>query len=93
MKNAVFWDITPCGCCKNKQRASVLPVSANVVPSSPIHVTLMMEAIRTSVASVLTRATGRNIPEDGVLHNLVNFLTMTPVLTSVYDDDAPSFSR
>jgi hypothetical protein len=41
--------------------------SANVVPISPILVTLMMEAISSSKTSVLTRVTWRNIPEDGIL--------------------------
>jgi hypothetical protein len=39
-----------------------LLVSANVVPSPPILVTLMMEALRSSRTSVLTRVTRRNIP-------------------------------
>jgi hypothetical protein len=43
-----------------------LLVMANIVLSSPILVTLVMEALRSSVTSVLTRATPRNIPEDGL---------------------------
>jgi hypothetical protein len=31
MKNAVFWDITPCGSCNRSRRR--LLVTANVVPS------------------------------------------------------------
>jgi hypothetical protein len=44
-----------------------LLVTANVVPSSLILVTLMMEAIHFSETSVLIRAKRHTIPEDGIL--------------------------
>jgi hypothetical protein len=39
------------------------------VPSSPIVVTLMMEALSSSEMSFLTRTTGHDIPEDDILHS------------------------
>jgi hypothetical protein len=50
-----------------------LLITANVGLSSPILITLMMEAICSSQMLVLIRATQRNIPEDHILHIIFEF--------------------
>jgi hypothetical protein len=49
---------------------STLPrllVTANVVPSSVIFFILMMDVVSSFETSVITRATRRHIPEDGII--------------------------
>jgi hypothetical protein len=59
-----------------------LLVTANVVTSSLILVTLMMEPLRCSETSVFRRDMQRNILEDGILHsfrlgNLKSYIALT----------------
>jgi hypothetical protein len=81
MKNAVFWNVSPCCSCKNRGFEETYrlhhqgdrkwrvknSVSSNYVPSSPSFVTLMMEAIRSFETLILTRATRRHITEYSII--------------------------
>jgi hypothetical protein len=76
-----FWDVTSCGSCKNRRFGgtygftirvkrigelwTTLAVTSN--RSTLLLDTLMMEAIRSPETSVFTRATRRNITDDGIL--------------------------
>jgi hypothetical protein len=77
MKNGVFWVLTR-ATRRNNPEDTILHShrlenlkSYSVIPSSPILVTLMMEALSFSETSVLTRSTWHNIPEDAILHSIL----------------------
>jgi hypothetical protein len=68
-----------CGILRNVLRVLV---TANVVLSSPILVTLMMEEIPSSETLALIRVTQRNVSEDDILHihpreNLKLYIALT----------------
>jgi hypothetical protein len=49
---------TPCGSCKNRRSLGRLLITVNIVPSSPILVALMMEALSSYEMSVLQKPHG-----------------------------------
>jgi hypothetical protein len=81
MKNVVFWDVAPCGSCKDRRfggryrlhlQGGKNQLNANVVPSSLTFPTLKMEVTRSSKSSFLTGLTWCHIPQEGILYFQLN---------------------
>jgi hypothetical protein len=79
MKNSVSWDMAPCGSYKNQSFGETinqnmllgLLVTAKAVPIS-ILVNVMLDETRSSETLLFTKATRRNIPEDGIVDIFIN---------------------
>jgi hypothetical protein len=67
MKNAVFWDVTPCGSCKNRYFGATI--------ASIIRLESRRFFARFSETSVVTSAALRHIQEDGILHVKREFIS------------------
>jgi hypothetical protein len=79
MKDIVFWDVTPCGSCKNRRyvsdelSASIIRMTRIGEPGTTLAVTSNRRTLRrntsSSETSVLTKATHRNVYEHAILHS------------------------
>jgi hypothetical protein len=72
MKNAFFWDVSPCGLIEiyvsEERVASIFSNRLTLFLACVISSTLEMEATRSSETSVYSKRTRRHIPGDGILH-------------------------
>jgi hypothetical protein len=84
-KNAVFWDVMPCGFCqnrrfggtyclyhkgdKNQQDILFLHSVQRLIVTVDIPSSQIIVTLLATEMSVLTRTTWHNIPEDSILHH------------------------
>jgi hypothetical protein len=69
MKNAVFWDVTPCDSCKNRRFEELSAVTriGELATTFTDSCHPGYGGAKFPETSILTRATWSNIPEDGIL--------------------------
>jgi hypothetical protein len=65
MKNAAFYNVTPCGSCNNRRFGGTYHLHDQHADS----VALVMDAILSSETTVLTTATRHYFPEGGILQS------------------------
>jgi hypothetical protein len=64
LRNVAFWDVTPCGYCKERITSINRVKEISELGTTSAATTV----IRSSETSFLTRATRLHTPEDGILH-------------------------
>jgi hypothetical protein len=69
MKNGVFWDGTPCGCCRNRRIGGTYRLlhQGDKNRRARNNISGNYKVIRSSETSVATIVTRRRITEDGIL--------------------------
>jgi hypothetical protein len=71
MQNVVFWEVPPCGSCRNRRFGLTyrLHLQSENNQRNNNTFTLKIEAICSSETLDYTRTTRRHIPKDGILHS------------------------
>jgi hypothetical protein len=65
----VFWDVTPCGSCKNKRIGINYRLHHQGKKNQQARNNVSKQTIHSYETSVITRVRRRHIPGDGTLHS------------------------
>jgi hypothetical protein len=68
IQNGVFWDVTPCGVCKNRVSEELSAYFIRVTGIGELETTQALTSNQRTLRRN-TRATRRYIPEDAILHS------------------------
>jgi hypothetical protein len=75
VRNGILWYVTPCGYFENRVSEELTASISTVEGITELLLLTLMQKIRSSEMSVLTRATWRHIPEDGILYAHISLST------------------